>query len=131
MSSVICRTGAGGMMFQKSSDDYGKLLSIIPWIRHIFPNWSSYNQIKKGNGMVYDFMKALVDKHIESFDENHERNFIDMYIGEMRKLQNAGYKESTYHCESFIQLWPFLLQTLDPVLAQKVWRFATGNVIAL
>lgn len=85
------------MLFQKSADDYGKLLSIIPWIRHIFPNGSSYNQITKGNEIVYNFMKALVDKHIATYDENHERNFIDMYIGEMRQNQ----QEPSFHCELF------------------------------
>lgn len=87
------------MIFQKNADDYGKLLSIIPWIRHLFPNWSAYNPIRKGNGMVYNFMKRLVDKHIDTFDENHERNFIDMYIAEMRNLQLKGHADTSYHCE--------------------------------
>lgn len=87
------------MIFQKSADDYGKLLSIIPWIRYLFPNWSAYNPLRKGNGMVYNFMKVLVDKHMETFDENHERNFIDMYIAEMRRFQGQGLTNSSYHCK--------------------------------
>lgn len=87
------------MIFQKNSDDYGKLLSIIPWIRFIFPEGSSYNNILKGNGMVYNFMKLLVDKHIKTFDEHHERNFIDLYIREMKEAEKLGYENSSYHCK--------------------------------
>lgn len=86
------------MIFQKNTDDYGKLLSIVPWIRHIFPELSSYRKIRQGNGMVYNFMKALVDKHLKTFDENHERNFIDMYIREIKESQKLGFENSSFHC---------------------------------
>lgn len=92
------------MIFQKSADDYGRLLSIIPWIRHIFPNWSGYNQIRQGNSMVYNFIKGIVDKHMETYNENHERNFIDMYIGEMHQLQKSSNKESSFHCEFLFRI---------------------------
>lgn len=86
------------MDFQKHGDDYGKLLSVIPWIRHIFPEWSSYRGLRDGNMKVYNFMKLLVDKHIQSFNEDHERNFIDMYIREMKESQKLDIKNSSFHC---------------------------------
>lgn len=117
------------MIFQKNADDFGKLLSLVPWIRHIFPNWSSYNAICKGNGMVYNFMKALVDKHVDTFDENHERNFIDMYIGEMRQLEKSGHTNSSFHCKDskdcsyFNYINPFFLQTTNSLWSAPISSF--------
>lgn len=72
-----------GLQFQRTADDYGLMLSIIPWIRHFWPEKSGYRKLMESNQYVYQFFSEFVDRHIESFDECSERNFLDVYIKEM------------------------------------------------
>ncbi|ALC45928.1 Cyp304a1, partial [Drosophila busckii] len=74
-----------GLQFQRTADDYGRLLSIIPWIRHIWPETSGYSKMNESNQFMLKFFAEIVDRHIESYDESCERNFIDLYIAEMAK----------------------------------------------
>ncbi|XP_023163520.2 probable cytochrome P450 304a1 [Drosophila hydei] len=74
-----------GLQFQRNADDYGRLLSIIPWIRHIFPETSGYKKLNESNQYIYKFFADFVDRHIETYDESCERNFLDLYIAEMKK----------------------------------------------
>lgn len=94
------RTGSAGMRFQKAGDDYGKLLSVLPWIRHVFPEKSDYINLRDGNEGLYKFIKLIVDKHLETFDDSHERNFIDLYIREMKAQQEQGIKNPVFHCKN-------------------------------
>lgn len=56
---TIARAGVLGILFQRTGDDYGKLLSVIPWIRHFFPETSGYNNFKVANKGLYEFMKVI------------------------------------------------------------------------
>ncbi|XP_013101803.1 probable cytochrome P450 304a1 [Stomoxys calcitrans] len=91
-----------GTQFQRAGDDYGKLLSIMTWIRHIFPNWCSYNTLMESNAYMYKFFEKLVDRHLDTYDESAERNFIDMYISEMKKAEKEGNTETTFKRSQFI-----------------------------
>lgn len=74
-----------GLQFQRNADDYGRLLSIIPWIRYIWPEASGYNKLNEANLYVRAYFAEFVDRHIDSYDECSERNFLDLYIAEMKK----------------------------------------------
>ncbi|XP_005183115.1 probable cytochrome P450 304a1 [Musca domestica] len=84
-----------GVQFQRKSDDYGKMLSIMSWVRHIFPNWSSYNKLMESNRYMYGFYEKLVDHYIETYDESAERNFVDLYIKEMKRAEEEGRTDTT------------------------------------
>lgn len=91
-----------GVQFQRHNDDYGKVLSIMSWVRHVFPNWSSYNTIMESNRFMYKYFEELVDRHIETYDESSERNFIDLYIREMKKAEVEGNEDTTFKRNQFI-----------------------------
>ncbi|GAB0087451.1 Cytochrome P450 [Sergentomyia squamirostris] len=101
---ILFETGRLGILFQQSGDDYGKMLSVIPWIRHIFPDKSDYNNLALGNSGIYNFIKSIVDKHMATYDESHERNFIDLYIREMKAQQKEGIENPIFHYEQLILL---------------------------
>ncbi|KAM7363718.1 putative cytochrome P450 304a1 [Cochliomyia hominivorax] len=84
-----------GMQFQRCADDYGKLIGIMPWIRHIFPKWSNYEQLMEANVFLYKYLESFIDRYIETYDESSERNFLDLYIKEMRKAEMEGNAETT------------------------------------
>lgn len=88
-----------GMIFQKNGDDYGRIFSIVPWMAKYFPNLSGFNQVKKGNEGVYEFIKDVVDRQIETYDPKYERNVIDLYITEMRKAEAANDGETQFICK--------------------------------
>lgn len=78
-----------GMQFQRTADDYGKMLSIMPWIRYFFPNWSSYNTLTESSKFMYYYFEQIIERHIKTYDPSHERNFIDMYINEVNRNPSA------------------------------------------
>lgn len=96
---ILFKTGEDGMIFQRFTDDYGKMFSIVPWIVNFFPNMSGYNQAKSGNKGVYDFIKTVIDEQIKTYDSNHERHVIDLYITEMRKAEEVNDKETEFICK--------------------------------
>jgi hypothetical protein len=36
------KAGRGAKGFNLTVNEYGNMLSILPWLRHVFPNWSKY-----------------------------------------------------------------------------------------
>ncbi|XP_055697776.1 probable cytochrome P450 304a1 [Phlebotomus papatasi] len=99
---ILFETGRRGLQFQAGGDDYGKLLSVIPWIRYFFPEESDYINLRDGNNGVYKFIKSIIDKHMESFDGSHERNFIDLYIQKMNEQKKEGTENPYFHYEQLI-----------------------------
>ncbi|XP_017868613.1 PREDICTED: probable cytochrome P450 304a1 [Drosophila arizonae] len=88
-----------GLQFQRNADDYGRLLSIMPWIRHIWPEASGYNKMNEANLYIYQYFSEFIDRHIDSYDESCERDFLDLYITEMKKDLP---KESGFNRKQFI-----------------------------
>ncbi|XP_055850309.1 probable cytochrome P450 304a1 [Episyrphus balteatus] len=94
--------GKNGLQFQRNSDDYGKMLSIIPWIRHIFPEMSSYRPIYESNKFVYEFFERWIQKYMKTYEEGSERNFVDLYVQQMRKEQVEGNLQTSYLYDQFV-----------------------------
>lgn len=93
------RVAKHSLTFQRKSDSYAKLLSVIPWIRYLFPEKCDYNVLLKSNQGLYKFMKRFVDKQIDTYDENHQRHFLDMYITEMRKSEKSNDFSGGFFCK--------------------------------
>lgn len=73
------------MGFHENAEPFGRILSIIPWIRHFFPKTSGYEPIYKSNVKFYKFVESIVDKHLADYVEGQENSFLDLYIQEMKK----------------------------------------------
>lgn len=87
-----------GLQFQRTADDYGRMLSIIPWIRHIWPESSGYRELLESNEYVLEYFSEIVDRHLATYDDSCERNFIDLYIAEMKKCppQELGFNREQF-----------------------------------
>ncbi|XP_055385018.1 probable cytochrome P450 304a1 [Condylostylus longicornis] len=90
------------IIFNKTGDPYGLLLSIMPWIRFIFPNLSSFKPLRETSKGLYIFIKDLIDKNMKTYKENEERNFIDLYVKEMKKMENQGVNNSSFYYDQFV-----------------------------
>lgn len=95
----VCRVAKHSLMFQRKSDSYAKLLSVIPWIRYLFPEKCDYKILLKSNQGLYNFMKRFVDKQVDTYDENHQRHFLDMYIAEIRKSEKNNDFSGGFCCK--------------------------------
>lgn len=73
------------MMFQRTGDDYGTIYSLLPWMRHLFPNRTRYRTIREGSLGVNRFIESIIQKRLETHEEGHVRCFLDLYFTEMKK----------------------------------------------
>lgn len=55
----LFRAAENGLVFQRNGDDYGLLLGIVPWLRHIFPEKSRYRPLQRVNKELYAFIKVI------------------------------------------------------------------------
>ncbi|XP_055524343.1 probable cytochrome P450 304a1 isoform X2 [Wyeomyia smithii] len=94
---VLFALGENAIGFHRNGDDYGMLLSYIPWIRHLFPKTTKYELLRKVNQKANGVILSLAQKCEKSYEENDIRCFIDAYIKEIRNNKNNGV--STGHDE--------------------------------
>lgn len=84
-AAPLFETGKHAMVFQRLGDDYGTVLSLIPWIRHLFPNGTHYNQIREASMGVNAFIESVIQKNLAGHEDGHVRSFLDLYFQEMKK----------------------------------------------
>lgn len=114
-------------VFQRKTDNYGKLFSVIPSIAKFFPTMSDYKHVRVASKGLYGFyaviiikiykifnpfdnilqivsfyfkfyLQKIVDEQIRTYDENHERHFIDMYIKKIRQAEANPNQSSSFSC---------------------------------
>lgn len=84
------RLGKNAISFHRNGDDYGMLLSYIPWIRHLFPKVTKYELLREVNQKANGVILSLAQKCEKNYDENDIRCFIDAYIKEIRNSKKGG-----------------------------------------
>ena len=74
-------------------------LSIFPFLRHVFPEWSGWNKTKKIMGKMFYFLNEYIEGHQINFKKNKEivkedpNDFIDAYLA---KIDDSP-TESSFH----------------------------------
>jgi hypothetical protein len=122
--ALIYEMGRWGMHFQRNADDYGRLLSLIPWIRHIAPEKSGYKPIREGTFAVYNFIKRIVDRELNTYDEANDRHVIDLYIKEMRNPKHKENEFNNFLYDSLLMHFTdFLFPTLTAIGQQMAFLF--------
>lgn len=86
------------MDFQRTTDAFGKIYSLNPAFAKWFPNRSGFAETRKVSNKLYDYFKRRIDCHMDTYDESHERDFIDMYVKQMKAAEERG-ETSTFNCE--------------------------------
>ncbi|KAG7307930.1 hypothetical protein JYU34_006546 [Plutella xylostella] len=91
----------GALLFQRSSDDLGRALCLTPWIKDLFPGWSGYNDLRKGNFYLQDYFSKFVNEALETHEEGHDRHFVDMYLTKMKEeMREKG--KTTYSVDQLV-----------------------------
>lgn len=89
----------------------------------IFPEWSGYKPARDASNGLYNFFAVtrcslkqfdtsfspqkfwywffqnIVDEQIKTFDESHERHFVDMYVNKMREAEADPNNETYFSCK--------------------------------
>ncbi|XP_055609284.1 probable cytochrome P450 305a1 [Uranotaenia lowii] len=73
----------------KAFDMSGGILSQLPWLRFIAPEWTGYNLLKKFNLELNEFFMTTIKKHHQEYSEEKcDDDLIYAYIKEMKSRMN-------------------------------------------
>jgi len=70
-----------------------RYLFALPILRYILPEESGWNKQKESVEETYALMRDIVKQHKETFDEENPRDFIDMYLKEIKSSPEAHFDE--------------------------------------
>lgn len=73
----------------KAFDMAGGVLSQLPFLAHIAPEWSGYNLICSLNNELKSLLEKTIKEHKENFDGMQMRDFIDAFLKEI-ELSNGS-----------------------------------------
>lgn len=111
----LFQAGYGSMDFQIYSNEYGKLISIIPLIRFFFPKISSFRQLRDASMEMCNLMKRIIDRQMISYQEGHVRNFIDLYIEKMKNAKASDLKTGYLYDQLLMVCTDFLFPSLSAI----------------
>lgn len=69
----------------KAFDMSGGALTRYPWLRHVLPEGTGYNLIKRLNGELYSFFMKSINEHHEKWSEGKNEDLIYAFITEMKR----------------------------------------------
>ncbi|CAD7091023.1 unnamed protein product [Hermetia illucens] len=108
--------------FQRIADDYGRLVSLFPWIRHFFPKTSGFKDLARSNAVIYKFVKNIIVRHEKTFEPDHIRNFVDMYLEELQREE--GKVDTTFAIDQFIMgIVDFIFPAISAISTQLSFLF--------
>lgn len=86
------------LRFQRATDPYGKMYSLLPDLAKWFPKLSGFTEARLASEKLYAYFKKRIDQYIRTYDPTHERNFVDMYYTQIRNAKESG-EETSFTCE--------------------------------
>ena len=108
--------GKASFKFQLNSDEFGKSISIFPWLATLLPGLSRYRNLREGSVTMYEFMAEFLDKQIQTYQEGHIRSFMDTYIKEMKA--EDGEKRGYLREQFLMIITDFLFPSLSAMESQ-------------
>ncbi|XP_076032688.1 methyl farnesoate epoxidase-like isoform X2 [Oratosquilla oratoria] len=71
----------------------GGLVSVFPFLRHIAPEASGFNPVVRGYVGIRTFIERAVQEHKATNDEDNPRDFIDIYLKQMKHNADSSFSE--------------------------------------
>lgn len=119
----VFKAGQGSMDFQIYSNEYGKLLSFVPWIRFVFPKLSSFNKLRDGSMEMCKLMEQVIEKQRKTYEKGRIRNFIDLYIREIQHSIENDEKNGFSYDQLLMICTDFLFPSLSAIEATISFLF--------
>lgn len=111
----LLKAGKGSIDFQIYSNEYGKLFGLMLWIRFFFPKTSSFEQLRQGSMEMCKLMDQVIEKQMKTYKDGHVRNFIDLYIKEVRHAEKNDTKTGYLMDQLLMICTDFLFPSLSAV----------------
>lgn len=106
-----------GIDFIQATGPTGGTLVLTPWLRYFFPETSGFKKIRETNLKIVDSIKNSINEHKKTYSEDHIRDFIDMYLKEMKAHENDP-SGSPFSEEQLLFLgWDLLVSTATTLTA--------------
>ncbi|XP_021919684.1 methyl farnesoate epoxidase-like [Zootermopsis nevadensis] len=86
----------------RTGNPSGDIIDIIPFLRHLFPDVAGYKDRMIGTVCSQNYFRKSIREHMKTLDENAPRDFIDLYLTEMK--QNDGTNNSSYTEDGLIMI---------------------------
>ncbi|XP_063241155.1 methyl farnesoate epoxidase-like [Bacillus rossius redtenbacheri] len=80
----------------------GVLVNVFPFLRFVIPRWSGYEEGMEYVHGLQGMLRESIREHEKSFTEGYHRDFIDVYLEEIRNKKNLP--ETTFTEEGLIVL---------------------------
>ncbi|XP_058811723.1 probable cytochrome P450 304a1 [Topomyia yanbarensis] len=110
----LFETGRYALHFQQKGDDYGTILSYLPWLKDYFPEATNYRIMREANLRMIDLVESVLKRYMASYDENHIRCFLDRYIKVMNNSTPLEGETFTFQYDQLVMiLWDMLLPTMS------------------
>jgi len=74
---------------QRSIDVTGNTLIQTPWIRYLVPSYCGFKDLIESSQNMLKYMEKAVTEHKETYSDDHTRDFIDIYLKEMKKREKT------------------------------------------
>lgn len=86
---------AESIVFQRTSCIFGRMFSLLPWWRYVFPDGCGYRRIRTSALALHEFVRRVVEEEYGTFERGQEeRHFLDRYFE--RLAAEEGAEESTF-----------------------------------
>lgn len=86
----------------RTGNPSGDILDVLPFLRFIFPGLAGYRERKSATEHGHKFLREAIREHMRTLDENEPRDFIDVYVKEMKK--NDGINNVTYTEDGLVMI---------------------------
>lgn len=125
----LFRAGEATFKFLRNGNEYGNVFGIVPWVRILFPETSSYKQCRESSMILMEFMKEIIDKQIATYQPGHVRHFMDVYIKEIKDAEASGEKTGYDYDQMLMTCIDFLFPAISAIQAQVAYllRFLIYN----
>lgn len=88
--------GRAAVDFLRSLDSTGCALGLSPWLRFIAPKFFGYTSAVEDNQVLFDFAWEVIKEHQETFNDEHHRDFIDVYLSQLKKFEENGDLDTSF-----------------------------------
>ncbi|PSN35367.1 putative cytochrome P450 303a1 [Blattella germanica] len=98
-----------------SIDMVGCLFSQFPVLRFLAPEFSGYKQFIYIHQRLWEFLKAELDKHKETFSPEEPRDFMDAYL----KMLSSDQRKPSFSGSQYLFLMPYV----EAIMLESVRMF--------
>lgn len=112
------RAGEAAFEFQTTANEYANIFSLIPWIRFLFPEMSSFRQCREASMTLFNTIKEIVEEQIATYEEGHIRNFVDVYIKRLKSKELDDEKVGFSYDQLVMICLDFMVPTLSALQTQ-------------